>query len=215
MSIIRNIIFPKQTGEYKNMTINILLKLFFISILLTIVTNYIVSFFIVTPPTIKTLTNDLNYFQIILVAVILSPIIEEISFRLWLKKGKYNFQLGLIGALIILIASIQKILSNNIFILPEILTSTILITSILFSKFKPIFFQKYYRYFTYTSFITFGFLHIGNYPDLETIHYSLYPIMALPYISLGALLGYTRISYDIRASIILHASINIVPVLLM
>ncbi|MGB5989401.1 MAG: CPBP family glutamic-type intramembrane protease [Marinifilaceae bacterium] len=214
MSIISNIIFPKQTDEYKDITINIFLKLYFVIELLNIVTGSIVTLFITKLPPATTI-NNLCYYQKFILIVILGPIIEEISFRLWLKKGKYNFQLSIAGALIVLVLMVHKTLSSNIIVLPVILSAIILVTSVIISKLKPMFFQKYYKYFTYISFFAFGFMHIGKYPDLASIHYYLYPIMVLPYISMGVILGYTRISYGIKYSILLHASINLLPTLFM
>lgn len=72
----------------------------------------------------------------------------------------------------------------------------------LFCKYK-----KGFKYIFYGFAVLFGYIHIFNF-EIETTVILLSPILVLPQIILGLILGYLRVKLGLIYSIILHALYN-------
>ena len=58
--------------------------------------------------------------------------------------------------------------------------------------------------------LIFALAHIFNY-ELEANQYWMTPILVLPQMLLGLMLGYVRVKYGLWASILAHAMNNLIP----
>lgn len=148
----------------------------------------------------------------ILAVAIIMPILEESIFRLPLKFKPCYFIISLslfIYCILpisygyyksLIIASIAGIITS-ITIYSNKNKSQAIFSYIYHSKFHIIF------YF-YTLF--FGFMHIANYPNLGFIHILLSPLIILPQLILGAIIGYVRVKYNhgFIMAIIIHILCN-------
>ncbi|MEM9858783.1 MAG: CPBP family glutamic-type intramembrane protease [Bacteroidota bacterium] len=87
-----------------------------------------------------------------------------------------------------------------------------------FSKIRKV--RKYWSivfpYVFYLSVMVFGFVHITNFEEYESFLWIM-PLLTLPQLVIGVFLGFTRIKYGLRWSILLHALHNgilLAPVLI-
>ena len=117
--------------------------------------------------------------------LVLIPLFEELIFRLPLRFSARNIFIS-IGILVVL-------LMNKNFNLYISLGSGLLIAYIPFSKvfsmnlLKKIenSYIKYYKYIFYLGAFIFGFIHIFNYENLETIHLIIAPLIVINQIFMG------------------------------
>ena len=144
--------------------------------------------------------------------LVLAPLFEELIFRLPLRFSARNLFI-FIGTLVVLIM-------NKNFNLYISLGSGLLIAYIPFSKvfsmnlLKKIenSYIKYYKYIFYLGAFIFGFIHIFNYENLETIHLIIAPLIVINQIFMGFLLGFARVKYKFGFlyGFFIHASINLI-----
>lgn len=199
------------------------------NILITAVKIYLLSFLILglinslnivilraflTLPTDETLTVPSSlkehlwiYFLII---VILSPIMEEVIFRLSLIFDPVYIALS-ISTLIALI--IHKV-SNDVFSIISFFLLFILINRLTYinkSGFLS-FWNKNFKYIFYFLSILFGLVHISNYKFLEVSQYFIAPILIFPQLAIGFILSFTRLYYEkgFLMCIILHIFMNLI-----
>ena len=159
-------------------------------------------------------------------AALLIPLIEELWFRLFLRPSPIN----LVGALLAIAyllgiqlfpwlseANLVPLLSgNNRWISPwGILFLTVLGSFGLYllvkryynSRCAEQFYSKNIAYLYYASSLIFGFIHVFNFAGIQQ-HFYLSPLIMLPYIMIGLVLGYVRIHYGFQWAVGLHAINN-------
>ncbi len=145
--------------------------------------------------------------QILLLTAVYGPIKEELTFRLALRFSKRNLTIAVIGIAITLcrimgleyIYSFLLALSIGIILYFTLRRKAIAFLSKLWSKNKLLIF--------YTSLLTFGYIHLGNYElTAELLLFS--PIIVLPKILGGLLYSYLRLSSGIILAICFHAFNN-------
>ncbi|MFS4468416.1 CPBP family intramembrane glutamic endopeptidase [Maribacter sp. 2210JD10-5] len=76
--------------------------------------------------------------------------------------------------------------------------------------------KSYFRIVFYVLTVLFGFLHISNF-ELSTIVILLSPILVLPQLAIGVILGFIRVRFGLLWSMALHACYNgilIIPLVL-
>ena len=150
-------------------------------------------------------------------AALLFPIIEELSFRLYLKRNVINifissfFMTYMIVTNFIFQTSTFSLSENGLIRILISLTVALLILYI--HKMKKI--KLKFNLLYYLSAVLFGLVHIYNYDytNYKVLIFAI--IICLPQITSGLLYGYTRIKYGIIGSIILHMLINGLPMLLL
>jgi hypothetical protein len=150
-----------------------------------------------------------NYF--ILIAFI-SPLLEEVIFRLSLVFNPVNISLS-ISTLTSLI--VHKI-SNGIISIIAFILIYLLINQLAFiykSNFQS-FWSKNFKYIFYSLSILFGLVHISNYNFFETYQYFIIPILIFPQLAIGFILSFTRIHYKkgFLICFIIHVLMNMVSV---
>jgi len=146
-------------------------------------------------------------FTIILMGVFLAPIYEEICCRLWLVASKRNY--------LIVIACLSSISFVELFrgkylISIIFITISILLVSINFidkQKIKTLY-LRYFRFLFWFSALLFGLLHATNFRGCTFTIIALSPLLCLPQIIMGFILGYIRMSYGFWYGVLLHFLIN-------
>lgn len=165
-------------------------------------------------------------------AVIVAPIQEELSFRLWLLPRRNTIAFGLsaflwffaITLLAQFIPAVEKLITH--YDIAATLIAGWLILGILFSFLIrvtrslsriQVFFQKNLRHIIIASVLIFSLAHIVNYPEIASIWY-LTPFLILPQVIISFPLAYIRIKLGLIWSIIYHALHNgflMLPILIL
>jgi membrane protease YdiL (CAAX protease family) len=150
----------------------------------------------------------------ILTMAIMGPIMEEIVFRLWLSFKKIHVTISLVVTFWIIITKLQS-KSLYVFILDLTFLKNLL-AAIVLGILMNLFFNsrivqlKLNRSFLYwISSVGFGLIHIFNFLPLEITICWVYPLLILPQIILGLILGFSRIKYGFFFSLLLHGLINL------
>ena len=156
----------------------------------------------------------------IISGVIFAPIREEATFRLWLKPSLQNLSLSL-GFLVAMIVEVYIKLSgftiNSIsplmihgFLIPAV-ASGLFYTGL---RNNRILLNKTISYLStnfslcfWTSHIIFALLHCVNY-DIQKIWY-IVPILTLSQFVIGLYLGFLRINYGFKWSLVAHGLHNL------
>lgn len=174
----------------------------------------------------------------VLFGVVYAPIVEEITFRLFLKFSYIRLGIGISFMFFFILEILDQlglsflttiseryfadtpILFIGLYILITLVFGIILAFIIkTFADKKLIYaiYDKYFIFIFYFTVLTFGFAHITNYTNLGQIWY-IVPILVTPQISIGFFLGYVRVRYGLVWSIILHAihnSFSTIPLILL
>lgn len=150
-------------------------------------------------------------------AVIAAPLIEEMLFRFPLKYRRGAIALSMI-CFATLSANILQL--TGVSIEQATLMSVILIavlSIILYFRLRgenqlDNFSNRYYPYLFYAAALLFAFAHVFNY-ELASDQMWMTPILVLPQMLLGLMLGFLRVKYGLWASIMAHAMNNFIPTL--
>ncbi len=147
-----------------------------------------------------------------LVPVVIAPLVEEFTFRYWLKATKLTLCLSSLF--------VSYILTNNIinsyyYRIDETFTLEIAISfgvaALMYFalSFKKVlssvhkFWEKNALILIWISILWFGFSHVKNFP-FEGWQYLYAPIMVLPQLAMGSVLAFGRVKYGILFSILIH-----------
>jgi len=212
---------PHYQGVVKKET-NVLitaLKIYFLSLLILGLINslniLILNKFLTLPIdkslSIPLLLEDKLWIYFIIV-VILSPIIEEVIFRLSLIFNPIYFALSVS----LTIALIVHKISNNIYSLSSFFLFFFLtrrLTEIYKSSFNS-FWIKNFKYIFYFLSILFGLVHLSNYEYSGLLQYIIAPVLIFPQLCLGFILSFTRIYYEkgFLICVIFHVLMNLISV---
>lgn len=144
--------------------------------------------------------------------VILSPIIEEVIFRLSLifNPVYISFSVSTLTALIINRLS-NYLVAILVFFLLFVLVRKLILT---FKYHMFLFWRKNFKYIFYFLSILFGLVHISNYEFNNISQYLITPILILPQLGLGLILSFTRVFYEkgFLICLITHILINLISV---
>jgi len=159
----------------------------------------------------KHFTSGRSVNEMLIKAVIFAPLIEEGVFRLLLRPKLKN----LIGFSLLMFPLILYLLFKGNYITVTIISSielailiTILRNTYLFKVQKCII--KHFRFFFHLSILSFGFVHITNFtfPEINFWVILCTPLLVSPQIFMGSILGFIRMKYGFRYSVLLHTIIN-------
>jgi uncharacterized protein len=213
-------IVPQRVKPFKSIIFFIYLFLFSLlmdSALEYITTrSYLLKIFHIT--NINTFDDDI-YREGLVFAVIgvgmIAPAIEELLQRYYLTSFTWNNTILPLsfGFILVQLFNIESTIGLLIVISLTVILSILIYRGITKSpKFKIRFLRFYtknYWLFFYTSSISFGVAHIGNY-HIQHFVPILPVILVLPQIFAGLLLGYIRIVMGLRWSIAFHSFHNLV-----
>lgn len=143
------------------------------------------------------------------------PLLEELSFRLWLKRNTATILISSVGFVWCLASMFlaDAIYSTDRLVLRCIVAlagggavALLLKKQIINAKFPIIF---------YLSAILFGLMHARNFIDVSSFAGALFVLINLVmHMLTGLFLGYVRIGYGIVASILFHITNNLVVIFL-
>jgi hypothetical protein len=156
---------------------------------------------------------DLNTLSVLRI-IFLTPIIEELIFRLPLKLSKINITISVSLLLFFLVRRIDSTLAISLTVL---FLGFMIISLRKQSDFQPEtrqLFSKYFYLVFYFQALFFGFLHLQNF-YLDATSYFLYPLLIITNILMGFIAGYLRVRYTngLYACILLHMTINTIACL--
>lgn len=197
---LKNII---RQGEIK--WIQFLVLVFFYFVFAFCFVN-IVNMFFDIPHNRNTQLLSYGFLKGVLCVGILYPVIEEISYRLWLRKSRINTIISLLCCVVILLYSIFK--QEGIMLLLDIFVFSILCCVIFICTLSVRMMNS--KVILYISSLIFGIMHITNFPDILSIPIYIIPLLILPQFLLGLVSGYLRLSYGFVYGILFHATINLV-----
>lgn len=165
-----------------------------------------------------------NIFLIVFLVFFFGPITEELIFRMALRFSplRFGFFLALFLFVVFEISleffaplslyvealidsfGIFKFLTALgflIFIFGLVFSFVIARTKLASSIEKV--YTKYFRYIFYLSIVSFGFVHFFNFENFSEL-WLVVPLLVLPQVFLGAILGYIRMHYNLFWSIFYH-----------
>lgn len=153
--------------------------------------------------------KELGLFWGLAIGCILAPIIEEFLFRWQLRKRYASIYFWFLSIAAIVMSNIEDIRLNLLVFtlgLGVAIFSHSLLKKQSQSK-QAIFWHTFYPFLFYFSALIFGFVHIGNTKEL-TLEDPSFVFYISSQILGGLTLGYLRVKYGIRYSILFHACFN-------
>lgn len=151
---------------------------------------------------------QLSFLQVVFFA----PLMEESLFRLLLKpKIKNLLAFSVISSLVIF-----YLFWKTHYQIATIWICLQIVSLLLIWK-RQSYFRQFYRiyirrfpYFFYFSIIMFGLVHLGNftYPEITIWIVLLSPLLILPQLIMGSMLGFIRMKWGIVYSILFHTMVN-------
>jgi len=148
--------------------------------------------------------------------VVLAPLVEEALFRLPLRYTPVNLTLPAFLWIFFIFGILGSAkLIPEILILPFLLLAVIGCLSLqiwLKQKVSPkqihTFYEKWIGFFFYSSTIIFGLIHISNFQLINQQALLLAPLLVLPQLLVGFLLGFVRLQYGFWWCVLVHAFHN-------
>ncbi|MES1162116.1 MAG: CPBP family glutamic-type intramembrane protease, partial [Rhizobacter sp.] len=146
-------------------------------------------------------------------ALVLAPIIEELLFRAGMRQAWYALAIG--PALVLLMAAP---LTRPTFIALAAWVALVVIVNraLAWSVFRApgrrfAFARRYITHFgwifwTYT--LAFALMHMGNY-RADGAARALLPLLVLPQLAIGIVLGFLRLRDGLRSSMLMHLIVNV------
>lgn len=209
--------FHIQLSNYKLLS-KYVVYIFLSAIVLGLVTTLLVKLEVLEPLSRYELFNtDKGPFLLFISTLILSPIIEEILFRLPLVYSPKNISLS-ISLLISIILAKLNYFDDKYFRLSIAVTFGIL----LFLALKNIlnknesvslrmkaFWSKNSKFIFYFSLILFALIHLSNFKALSNHQLLFTPLLVGPQLVTGYFLANIRLSHGLLWSIQLHMIINV------
>lgn len=143
----------------------------------------------------------------VILGISLIPIIEEITFRLWLRVRRsalftVAFLVFFVGVLLLPVTQVGAILL--------IALSVLILVGTLMGYEEDIerFVTRHFGLFFYGSTILFALVHITNYVPLNAHTLLFTPVLVLPQFIVGTMLAYIRVRNGIGCSILFHVVVN-------
>jgi hypothetical protein len=165
---------------------------------------------------IKAVIKQKGLWQTLLFIGFHMPILEEISFRLWLSFKKYHILTGFFFLLYI-ISGLLDTYCESIFRVPFIAV----LTSIFWLFIKDIssesmvrFSSKNLNYAKLLSIALFGFMHIANFIPLDVKILFVYPFLIIPQLIAGYYLKKIRLELGFMWSVSIHILNNLLSFIL-
>ncbi|MFA8436523.1 MAG: type II CAAX prenyl endopeptidase Rce1 family protein [Marinifilaceae bacterium] len=210
---LKNPYYRKPTNQSTRSIIKILLSIFLLSILYAFplgIISHLTSNFL----HLNHLSGIVSRQQLIIKAVIMAPILEELTFRgfLNLKPRWILFSILLYPGLLIYHWG-KTFLTPHWLLLPLILATIIGITLLLskpnvhWVKIRR-FGRKNFRLLVYFSILSFGFVHVTNFTPMNGQTLLFTPLLVLPQLLLALFLSFIRIHFGLVYSILFHFSWN-------
>jgi len=159
--------------------------------------------------------DQFDKWQILLIAVIIAPIVEEFLFRYYITKP-FLFILGipLILAIFPMVYAFNGLLYWYLAVPFAIIAMFIYFLVALQKEIRDLLLRQYlvhFPYIVYLSAALFAFIHIFNFGG-EIFWYHV-PILVFPQFVAGLFLAYVRVRNGMMHCILIHAINNLIPML--
>jgi hypothetical protein len=219
------IINPKEDVKYVNLNIKIrnfikLIVFTFILLIFSAFLNVLLLFFGIVEPSLSNGNLTENILKIILIKVIATPVLEELSCRLYLVFSPLNLSVSLscLCYYVFMMFYGRSIYDQDLISICFVGLSMVAgLTVYLFLSRKKItrnvslFWKKHFKIIYYFTVLLFVLLHWGKYSfDLYTV--LLIPFLYFPQIITGFAFGYARLKFGFFWCVIFHCLINIISV---
>ncbi|OQD44117.1 hypothetical protein BUL40_00760 [Croceivirga radicis] len=224
LQLVRNIyggtIKPKniETAIYSKPgnKIILLLKIFFVKIILSYSLVFFLSFFKnFENNTVQSIEEDFGLQLSFLIVVIIVPIYEEIIFRLPLVYRPINLALSVFGLCYFFLSSFifgSNFLTLDINLFYKLVFSLVVALSVYFGgkRFSRLgsFWNGNFQVIYYSSILLFGFAHILNF-KINFENYYLLPLVISPHLLAGIILNYIRIKLGFLFCCLFHIFNNL------
>ncbi len=157
--------------------------------------------------------TDLQFF---LLGVVAAPLGEELLFRFPLKyrKGVLFILAAAVSAIVYLLAS-KFLLDQQAMVLGALMF--FMYGLLIITNDFPWSEEKLRKVFPYVFYLTaalFGFAHVSNY-SIDASMWYMTPLLVMPQLLLGLMLGFVRLRYGLWAAILMHAMNNFIPFMAM
>ncbi len=188
-----------------------------IIIILSVLNSLLIHYGLIMPITNTSSWNSVQSRILLLLPLVLGPILEEISFRLWIGNAKYipiSFTVGFLVVNLFIrgFISIGSLIQN----VPFLASSAIIYVFLTFLiKRSPIKVQQvnlYPRVSIFISAILFGFIHITHFIISKNV-ILLSPIIIMPFLIMGILYGYIRVKFGFGYAIATHVLYNVLAII--
>jgi uncharacterized protein len=145
-----------------------------------------------------------------LLVVVVSPVVEEILFRLSLIFNPVNISLSVS----LIIAFIINRFSNHLVAIISLIMVFFLIFKLttIYKLNLISFWKKKFKFIFYFLPISFGLVHMTNYKYTESYQYLLVPLIVFPQLAIGFILSFTRLYYKkgFMIGIFIHITMNLI-----
>ncbi|MBI9063813.1 MAG: CPBP family intramembrane metalloprotease [Marinilabiliaceae bacterium] len=157
--------------------------------------------------------DQMPYYDLLVQGLLFAPVVEELIFRVILRKGKRNFYIFSITCVVVitLTAYLHRWDSAAIILLILLVGNVLMLLQR--NGVIDVYDSGLYRYLYFGSILAFGLVHIKNFIFPHPWLWIISPLMVLPQIGLGFILSFIRVKYGIKYSIVFHFIVNM-PVLL-
>ncbi len=201
-----------------------LILCFVLNLIILIIFKYTDQLFGLPPHNSYFFVKNNKWYTIVILTLILGPVIEEITFRLFLKYSNLNLSISIGGFCYFLISLITKtkFYSLESSTLMKVVTSIIisfLIYILIEKKNKDFLLRAFWKRnqlkIIYFSIFIFGLIHLYNIKNLDTKTMLLFPILISPQLIIGLLSSYLRLNCGFYYAIIFHSLVNFFPALIL
>ena len=197
---------PNFSGEFRKPSIADLFLPFILYLVFAIplgVVLFIISGLLEVSPKLL----QLNLQERIIYGILLTPLIEEIFFRLIYVFKKKNLYIVIFSSLCLITVFIIRSEFHKVYLFLSIFFFVVLL--LLSFKTSSAFFENHFKLFFYALAVLFAVLHIFNFSGIDSVKHLLIIFLVIPQFVLGIILGYLRINYGFLYAVGFHTIINL------
>lgn len=203
---LRFLLNPYFSGEFRKPSVADLFLPFVVYLLFVIplgVILFIISGLLEVSPKLL----QLNIQERIVYGILLTPLIEEIFFRLIYVFTKKNLGIIMFSSLCLVVVFLTRLELHKAYLF----LSICLFFAILLLSYKKssTYFEKHFKFFFFALAIIFAVLHIFNFAGIDSVKHILLIFLVIPQLVLGLILGYLRITYGFIYAVGFHTIINL------
>lgn len=161
-----------------------------------------------------------SWYYILITVLFAGPLLEEISFRLFLRYSRLNISISLGGICyyIISIASNSGFYKISIFLIYKLIIVSMVIIAVYqflsknnFEKKLKNLIQNNLLIMVYGSVLIFGLVHLSNIQFEDTKQYLFFPVLISPQISIALVSSVLRLKCGFNYSLWFHFFVNLIP----
>jgi len=148
---------------------------------------------------------EFSLYQKLFFVILLGPLSEELQLRLLLVFNRRNVVVFVSTCAALAIIFFFKHKSK--YLIYAILVAISSIVYLYHHQFNG-YVSKHYKLFFFFFAVLFGLLHIMNFTGITVHNFIFMPLLVLPQILLGLILGYIRVIYGFGYGLLFHSMVN-------